>query len=102
MNITDYFVSLVALVPLVILITDFLKRWLKIEKTWIKQVLSWVISLVLCLIGMWFNLGIFADFSLIVTLAYGIATGLVANGVFDIELVKTLLDFILKFLTKKT
>ena len=101
MDIANYFISLVALVPLVVLITDFLVRWLKIQKSAVKQVLSWVISIALCLAGMWLNLGMFASFSVGVTLAYGLATGLVANGIFDINLVQMLLDIILKFLPKK-
>lgn len=101
MEIGNYFVSLVALVPLVVLISDFLKRWLKIDKTWVKQVTAWVVSVLLCLVGMWFDLGMFETFKIGTTLAYGVAVGLVANGVFDVGFVQTLLDLILKFLPKK-
>jgi hypothetical protein len=100
MDIGSYFVSLVALVPLVILASDFIKRTLKIEKGWLKQLIAWAVSVGLCLIGMWFDLGMFKDFTAVQTVAYGIATGLVANGVFDITIVQTLLDLILKFLKK--
>jgi biotin transporter BioY len=101
MDIGNYFVSLLALVPLVVLISEFLKKTFKVEKSWLKQVLSWVVAVVLCLVGDWLNLGMFKDFSLITTLAYGVATGLVANGVFDISIVQTLLNLLLNLLKKR-
>jgi hypothetical protein len=101
MDIGSYFGSLVALVPLVVLATEFLKNTLKIEKTWVKQVLAWAVSVALCLVGDWLNLGMFKDFNLVTTVAYGVATGLVANGVFDITVVQTLLTFLLNLLKKK-
>jgi hypothetical protein len=102
MEISSYFVSLVALVPLVVLITDFLIRWLKVLKPWIKQVISWVIAVGLCLVGMWFDLGMFAEFTAGTTIAYGIAAGLVANGIFDMKIIQTLLDILLKFIPKNS
>lgn len=101
MDISNYFISLAALLPLVVLITDLVVRWLKIQKSTVKQIVSWVISVLLCFFGMFLNLGMFADFSVVTTVAYGFATGLVSNGIFDIKLVQTLLDLILKFIPKK-
>lgn len=101
MNITDYFLSLAALVPLVVLISDFIIRGLNIQKAFVKQIISWVIAVVACLVGMWFDLGMFVDLSIWKTLAYGLATGLIANGIFDITIVQTILNFLFKFLPKK-
>ena len=100
-NIVDYFKNLSALVPLVVLITDFLIRWLKVEKGWIKQALSWGISLLLCGAGVWFDIGMFVDLPIGYLLVYGIAAGLVSNGIFDIKVVQMLLDFVLQFIPKK-
>ncbi len=101
MDLSQYFVSLAALVPLVVLITDFINKWINVEKGWIKQVVSWVISIVLCLAAMFLNWGMFAELKIGVTISYGVATGLVANGIFDIKIVQTILDFLLKFLKKE-
>ena len=101
MDLSQYFVSLATIVPLAVLITEFLKLKLKIEKNWLKQVTAWVISVVLCLFGMWLNLGILADVTVIQAVVYGVATGLVANGIFDLNMVQTLLAFLLSFLKKK-
>lgn len=101
MEIGSYFVSLVALVPLVVVIAEYLKTTFKVEKSWVKQVLAWGVSVGLCLIGDLLNLGMFKDFNVVTTLAYGVATGLVANGVFDITIVQTLLNLLLNLLKKK-
>ncbi len=100
-NIVDYFVSMGALVPLVVLITDFVKRWLDIETGLVKQLISWVTAIGLCFAGMAFELGMFVDFNIVTTIVYGLAVGLVSNGIFDIKVVQLLLDFILKFVNKK-
>lgn len=100
-NIVDYFKNLAALVPLVVLITDFLIRWLKVEKGWIKQALSWGISLLLCGVGVWFDIGMFAGLPFWHLIVYGFAAGLVSNGIFDIKVVQMFLDFLLQFIPKK-
>jgi multisubunit Na+/H+ antiporter MnhB subunit len=76
-------------------------RWLKIEKGWFRQVTSWVVSAGLCFLAMAFNLGMFQGFSVTYTIGYALATGLVSNGIFDIGLVQTLLELVLKFIPKK-
>ena len=101
MDLSQYFVSLAAIVPLAVLVTEFLKVKLKIETTWVKQVTAWVVSVVLCLLGMWLNLGILAHVTITQAIVYGIATGLVANGIFDITVVQTLLNLLLGFLKPK-
>ena len=101
MDISQYFVSLAVLIPLIILITDFLVRWLKIEKSWVKQVLSWGVSLILCAVGVTFDLGMFAGVPTYHFVLYGLGVGLVSNGIFDINVVQMLLDFIFKLLPKQ-
>jgi hypothetical protein len=51
--------------------------------------------------GHGFQLCMFEGFSDTYTIGFALATGLVANGVFDIGLVQTLLDLVLKFIPKK-
>ncbi len=100
MDLSQFFVSLAAIVPLAVLVTEFLKTKLNIEKNWLKQVTAWVISVVLCLLGMWLNLGILAHVTFIQAIVYGLATGLVANGFFDLSVVQILLDLLMKLFKK--
>lgn len=93
--IVNYFGSLAALVPLVVLITGwinkatdhFLTKWMKIG-------LSWVISFILVFIAWKVKIGMFAEVSSwYIILLYGICTGLVANGFFSIGLIQTILGY---------
>jgi hypothetical protein len=97
----QYFYSLAALVPLIILITDFIIRLLPIKTSPAKQMLSWAVSVLICLAAAWVDIGIFAEMPIWETLIYAFCTGLVANGVFDIGMVQVFLDFVLKFLPTK-
>jgi len=87
---SNYFISLAALVPLVVLITAFINTKLNL-KGFLKQFTAWVISILLCFIGWYFNLGMFAGLIWWVVLIYGFAVGLAANGFFDISLIQTIL-----------
>lgn len=97
----QYFFSLAALVPLIILVTDFIVRWLKVEFASVKQMISWGVSIVLCLFAAWIDIGIFSGISIWETLIYGLGAGLVSNGIFDMEVVQMFLNFVFKFLPKK-
>ena len=101
MDITQYFVSFAALVPLVVLIADFLIRMLKIEKSALKQITAWAVSVILCLLAMWWNIGMFTDLNVVHTILYAFGAGLAANGFFDIGIIQTLLNFLLQWLPKK-
>ena len=101
MEIENYFVSLAALVPLVVLIADFGIRWLKIAAGWGRQLISWLVSAGICFLAMILDIGIFEGLPVLNTIVYALAAGLVSNGVFDIGLVQMLLDFLLKFVPKR-
>lgn len=56
-----------------------------------KQLVAWVVAVALVGISNLLGVGFAADFTLLYTAIYGVAVGLVANGIFDIEFVKALL-----------
>ena len=93
-GLTAYFVSLAALVPLVTLVTGYLKKLIKIEGL-VAQIVSWLVSIGLCF-GAWLlKIGLFADITTWwLVLIYGFAVGLAANGFFKIEFVTTLLNLL--------
>lgn len=94
LDLTSYFVSLAALVPLVILLSGWLNKVIKAKGFGI-QFITWLISIALVYIGWAFKLGLFAEITQwYIILIYGIATGLVANGIFDIKLIQMFLNYI--------
>lgn len=90
-SIESFFLSLVALVPLVTALAAFVNSKLTANGT-TKQIIAWILSIAVCF-GAWFlKLGMFADLSWYITLAYGFAVGLAANGFFDIKIIQAVLN----------
>ena len=87
---SNYFISLAALVPLVVLVAAFINKKLNLSG-FLKQLVAWVISILLCFVGWYFSLGMFAGLVWWVVLIYGFAVGLAANGFFDIGLIQAIL-----------
>lgn len=91
-NIQDYFVSLAAMVPLVTLLAAWINKLTNPTAGWVKQAISWVVAIVAGLFAWYAKLGIFADLSIYEAILYGLASGLAANGFFDIKVIQTLLQ----------
>ena len=90
-NVAGYFANLVGIAALVTLVFSFIKKWFKLTGI-LAQVLSWILALAVCYAGWIFKLGIFETVTQwFVPAIYGIAVGLVSNGIFDIEFVKAIL-----------
>jgi len=88
----QYFASISALAGLVIIITAFVNKILKAPKPFVKQLVSWLIAIALSLLGWWLKLGLFIGIEWYIAIIYGFACGLVANGIFDITIVKGFLS----------
>ena len=90
-DIGSYFTSLTGLVSLVILVTQFLKKLIKTEglKT---QILSWIVSVVLAVVGYFLQLGIFIDLAWYWILIYAVSAGLIANGIATKQVVEAILS----------
>lgn len=93
----SYFATLSAFVALVLAATQMLKKAINIDGGYAK-ILSWIVSILLGFIGWYFKLGIFEDLQWYWAIIYGIAGGLMANGIFNIGVV----DAILSLIPKKT
>jgi hypothetical protein len=97
LNINEYFGSLSLMASLVAIITGYLNTHVPFLKnangTW-KQIISWVISIVVVFIGQLKSVGMVAETSALWTGITGVAVGLVANGIFDIKIVQAILSFI--------
>jgi Na+/melibiose symporter-like transporter len=60
------------------------KFWKTITSIW-KQVVAVLISVVLMFVGNLANIGFMAEFTILSTVIYGIVTGLMANGLYDLK-----------------
>ncbi len=101
-NIESYFYSLSAVAGLVVIIFQFINdKLLKypLNATW-TQVSTWILAVALAFLAGWRDWGIFAELNAWWTLAYGVAAGLIANGLFELSVVQSILEFI-KLLTNK-
>ena len=89
----ESFAALVAVIPVV---TEFLKRFIKPPSGLFTQVLSWGIGLVLTFIFWLIGLGFLAGISWWMMLIYGLGASLVANGIFDIGFITSIFDWFFK------
>lgn len=82
------FVSLVALVPVVV---EFAKTLLKVTPatpSWAVQALSWVVGLALTMFGWALQLGFLAGIPWYWALGYGFGASLAANGIADTKIIE--------------
>lgn len=99
MSIFTTLASLVAGVPVV---TQAIKRIINKDLPgWANQLISWIIGIAITMFGWFFDLGCLADANWWQALIVGFGVSLAANGVFDINLIKWLLELIFGKINKK-
>jgi hypothetical protein len=64
---------------------------LKITKGWLKQIMAWVVAIAICVAGNLANFGLLAEANVWQTIAYGLGAGLVANGFFNVTIIRAIL-----------
>jgi len=89
-NINVWLGSLAGVAAVTVFLAAFLNTLFK-TAGFMKQIVAWLVALVLIIVGNLVNIGFMAELSWLNTIIYGVAAGLVANGFFDIELVKMIL-----------
>ena len=89
-NINVWLASLAGVAAVTVFLAGFVNTLLKFEG-FIKQLTAWVVATIIIVIGNLLNMGFMAELNIWNTLIYGLAAGLIANGIFDIELVKAIL-----------
>ena len=77
---------------------------LHIEKAQYKQIVSWIVAIALSIIGFITGAGLFAAYGAITepiawvyTIVTGFGIGLTSNGLYDINVIKQLLEFVSLF-----
>lgn len=86
----NYFTSFAGLAAAIIPVTSIINRIFDVGNDY-KQLISWLVAVLLGIIPYYLELGIFAGVDWYVALLYSLGAGLVSNGLFDIELVKDIL-----------
>ena len=93
MNVDSLFSTILILSGLIILVSEYITRYTKLNGKW-ARVQSWVVAILLGIFGTWINIGIFGDMDWKGGALVGIISGLVANGVFTIDAIKKILETI--------
>ncbi len=94
-NFDVFIASLAGYAAVSIFLTGLVNGWTKITKSWMKQVVSWIIPVVLVVIvSLLLKVGFLAGESVVKVLIFGLGTGLVSNGIFDITFVNTAVNWI--------
>ena len=86
--------SLAGFAAVSVFITGLVNGWSRITKSWVKQVVSWVVPVGSVIIVSALNLGFLADQPVINSVIFGLGCGLVSNGIFDIAFVNTFINWI--------
>lgn len=101
MSFLGYFSSLGGLSALNVLVTDWIVKVCKVQKGWVKQLISWIVPVVLSVLGFCLGLGLFAGYGALTawtgwvyTILTGFGVGLISNGLYDISGVQKALDWI--------
>lgn len=100
--IESYFFDLGTLSTLVVILSLAFFAMVKIPVLWVKQLITWLISVGLAFVGYYWNIGIFEGVNVVWTIILGFAGGLLANGIYDATFVQMILEFLkIKIPTKK-
>jgi len=100
-DLSPYFGTLTAVAALVLLVTGWVKTHVVKVDGWKANVLSWVVSGAIAFVGKWQGLGIFADSSILMTVINAVAVGLIANGLYTIDVIQTILALLKAKMAKK-
>lgn len=92
-NINVWLGSLAGIAAVTVFLAAAVNKLLKLEGFW-KQLMAWIVAILLMVVGNLVNLGFMAELDWLHTIVYGIAAGFVSNGIFDISLVQLLLQAI--------
>ena len=89
-NINVWLASLAGVAAVTVFLAAFLNTLLKTQG-FVKQLVAWIISILLLVVGNLLNMGFMAELNWLHTIVYGIAAGFISNGIFDLETVRAIL-----------
>jgi hypothetical protein len=62
----------------------------------------WLVAIIVLIVSNLVNMGYAKDFTIWQSLLHGLGAGLIANGIFDVPVVKAIMEFIEKLFNKPT
>lgn len=89
-NINTWLASLAGIAAVTVFLAAAVNTLLK-TTGFLKQLVAWIIAIVLLIAGNFLNMGFMAELNLLHTLIYGVAAGFLANGIFDLPFVLSVL-----------
>jgi len=102
------FSTLAGVAAVNVFITEAIVKGCKVTKNWAKQLISWITPLLLSIVGLLCQFGLFADYGQITdwqawiyTIVTGLCLGLVSNGFYDIPFIQQFLEWLVKLFNKK-
>ena len=93
-NLNLYLGSMIGVAAMATFLGALLNGLLKVTKTFVKQLVVWIVAIVVLVVANLVNIGYAAEFSIWQSVLHGFGAGLVANGIFDIPIVKAIMEFI--------
>ena len=91
MDVVSLFNTIFTLSGAVIVLSEYVSRFTKADGKW-ARLQSWAVAILLGIFASWLNIGIFHDMDWKGGLLIGIITGLVSNGIFSIDSIKSILE----------
>jgi len=91
-----------AIAGVVMFLTAIVNGLLNVQGKFLKQLVSWLIGIIIAVLADLMNIGFTADMPLIIAALYGWGAGLAANGTFTIAFLKSILEAIETFFKSKT
>ena len=102
------FSTLAGVAAVNVFVTETIVKTCKVTKDWAKQLISWATPLLLSIVGLLCQFGLFAGYgpitdwhAWIYTIVTGLGLGLVSNGLYDVPFIQQLLDWLVKLFNKK-
>ena len=88
---------------LIAFVTTFFNGVFKVEQKFLRQLMAWIIAIIILVLGDVFNIKIVYtwDFPIWLALIHGFAAGLASNGWFDIPRLKAILNKIEELFVKE-
>ncbi len=99
-NLNTYLASMAGVAAMSVFLGALLNGLFKVAKTFVKQLVVWLVAIAVMVISNVANIGYGGEFTYWQSLLHGFGAGLVANGIFDIPIVKAIMEFIEKLFNK--
>ena len=93
-NLNVYLASMVGVAAMSTFLGALLNGLFKVTKSFIKQLVVWLVAIAVMVIANAVNIGYGGEFTYWQSLLHGLGAGLVANGIFDIPIVNAIMKFI--------